>query len=342
MIGFPRERQSVRRRKFISLIGAAVAGWPLLADAQQPEHMRRVGMLLGGTESDPQMQAGLEAFSKALAALGWTDGHNIHIDYRWGHADVDRMRTLAKELVDLSPDLMVGVTTQAVAALHGETKTIPIVFTIVSDPVGSGFVASLPRPGGNITGFINLESSLSGKWIDVLRAIASHTTRAALLYNPQTASYFKYYLQPFEASARSAGIEPVDAPVRTTADIERVVANLAEKSDAGLVVMPDVFTAARQNVETTIALAARYHIPTIYPYRFMVEPGGLISYGVDNADLYRRSADYVDRILKGAKPADLPVQLPTKFELVINLKTAKALGLTIPEKLLATADAVIE
>lgn len=342
MVGSRGRDSSVRRRNFISLIGGAVAGWPLLADAQQPERLRRVGVLIGGTETDPQTQAGVEAFSKALAVLGWTDGRNIHVDYRWGHADVDRMRKLAKELVNLSPDLMVGGTTEAVAALHSETKAIPIVFAVVSDPVGSGFVASLSRPGGNITGFINLESSLSGKWIGMLQAIAPHTARAALLYNPQTATYFKYYLQPFETNARSAAIEPVDAPVHTTADIERVVASLAEKSDVGLVVMPDVFTAVRRNVEAIIALAARYHIPTIYPYRFMVEPGGLMCYGVDNADLYRRSADYVDRILRGAKPADLPVQLPTKFELVINLKTAKALGLTIPEKLLATADEVIE
>lgn len=325
----------------MTLCGASLA-LPLAARAQQGINVRRVGVLVGGSESDSQVKVGLAAFTKALAELGWVDGQNVRIDYRFSHADVGRMETFARELVAIRPDVIVGVTTQVIAALQRETKTIPIVFTVVSDPVGSGFVSSLSHPGGNITGFINLESSLTGKWIQTLKDIAPHTVRAALLYNPQTAPYFKYYLQPFQAGALSAAIEPVDAPVQTAADIERVVANLAQKPNSGLVVMPDVFMASRQNYELIIALTAHNRIPTIYPFRYMVEPGGLICYGVDAADLYRRPADYVDRILKGAKPADLPVQLPTKFELVINLKTAKALGLTVPEKLLATADDVIQ
>jgi putative ABC transport system substrate-binding protein len=332
----------IGRRQFISVLGRAAAAWPLTARSQQAERIRRVGVLMGGSESDAQGQAGVAAFTKALQALGWTDGRNIRIEYRWAAADIDRMQTFAKELVGLAPDLIVGATTQVVAALQRETKTIPIVFVVVSDPVGSGFVASLPRPGGNITGFINLESSLSGKWIETLKDILPRIARAVLMYNPETAPYFDYYLQPFDAAARSSAIEPVAAPVRTTADIERAVASIANSPDAGLVVMPDVFTAIRRNMELIISLAAQNRVPTIYPYSFMVAAGGLLSYGIDNADLYRRSAEYVDRILKGAKPSDLPVQLPTRFELTVNLTTAKALGLTVPPTLLARADEVID
>jgi putative ABC transport system substrate-binding protein len=242
----------------------------------------------------------------------------------------------------MMPDLIVAATTQVVAALQRETKTIPIVFVVVSDPVGSGFVASLPRPGGNITGFINLESSLSGKWIETLKDILPRIARAVIVYNPETAPYFEYYLQPFDAAARSSIVEPVAAPVRTTADIERAVSSIANNPEAGLVVMPDIFTATRRNMELIISLAARNRVATIYPYSFMVAAGGLLSYGIDNADLYRRSAEYVDRILKGTKPTNLPVQLPTRFELTVNLTTAKTLGLTIPPTLLARADQVIE
>ena len=270
------------------------------------------------------------------------DWRTPRIDYRFAAADVDRMQTFAKELVGLQPDLIVGQTTPVVAALQRETKTIPIVFVIVSDPVGSGFVASLPRPGGNITGFINIEASLSGKWIEMLKEIVPRVTRAALMFNPETAPYFAYYLQPFEAAARSQAIEPMAAPVRTAADIEHVVASLGDRPDAGLVVMPDTFTATRRNLDLIVSLAARHRVPTIYPYRYMVAAGGLISYGIDTTDLYRRAPTYVDRILKGAKPADLPVQLPTKFELAVNLKTAKALGIDIPATLLGRADEVIE
>jgi putative ABC transport system substrate-binding protein len=331
----------MRRREFISLVGGAAA-WPLAARGQQANPMRRIGVLLASSERDAQAQANLAALIKGLEELGWRNGRNIQITYRWGEANVERMQTFAKELVGQRPDLVVGHTTPAVAALLRETTTIPIVFTSVSDPVGSGFVASLPRPGRNITGFINIESSLSGKWIEMLTDILPRVTRASLMFNPETAPYFEYYLQLFEAAARSRAIEPIAAPVRTVADLERVVASLADRPDVGLVLMADIFVAVRRNLDLIIALAARHRVPTIYPYRYMVAAGGLASYGVDLADLLRRAAGYVDRILKGANPAELPVQLPTRFELAVNLKTAKALGLEVPAMLLGRADEVIE
>jgi putative ABC transport system substrate-binding protein len=329
----------MKRREFIALLGGAAAAWPLAARAQ---NTRRLGALLGGAEGDPQATAGLAAVRKALADLGWMEGRNIQIDLRWGSADLSRIQTAAKELVGLKPDLLLASATPVVAALQRETKTIPIVFVAVSDPVGSGFVASLPRPGGNITGFINIEGSISGKWIEMLKDLVPGATSVALMYNPGTAPYFAYYLQPFEAAARSSGIEPMGAPVHAAEDIEPIVAGLGNKGDAGLVVTPDSFLQAKRNLDLIIAAAARYRVATIYPYRFCVDGGGLISYGVDNPDLYRRSATYVDRILKGAKPADLPVQLPTKFELAVNLKTAQALGLNLSREFLLLADEVIE
>jgi putative tryptophan/tyrosine transport system substrate-binding protein len=331
----------MRRREFIGALGG-VAAWPVVAQAQHAERVRRIGVLIANAEGDSQAQSGLARFTKALQELGWTDGRNIRIDYRWAAAEPERMQTFAKELVDLKPDLIVGQTTPVVAALQRETMTIPIVFIIVSDPVGSGFVASLPRPGGNITGFVNIESSLSGKWIELLKEIMPHVTRAVFMFNPETAPYFDYFLQPFKAAARTYAVEPIAAPVRTAADIERAIASIGDRPDTGLIVMPDVFTVTRSIRDQIISLAAHNHVPTIYPYRYMVTAGGLISYGIDTSDLYRRAADYVDRILKGAKPADLPVQLPTLFELAVNRKTAKALGLTIPPTLLARADEVIE
>jgi putative ABC transport system substrate-binding protein len=332
----------MRRREFIALLSSAAAGWPLAVRAQQGGKMRRIGVLLGGAESDPQIVEGLAAFKTALGELGWIEGSNVQIDYRFAVADLERMRTFAKELVALRPDILVGQTTGVTAALQRETKTIPIVFLVVSDPVGSGFVESLPNPGGNITGFINIEASLSGKWIEMLKEIVPQVTRAAFMYNPTTAPYFAFYQQPFEAAARSNGIEPIAAPVHAAADIEHVFENYGNRSDTGLVLPPDVFTITRANLDLINTLAMRTRLPTIYPYRFMVTAGGLISYGIDNADLYRRAPAYVDRILKGARPADLPVQLPTKFELAVNLKTAKAMGIDIPPTLLGVADEVIE
>ena len=252
------------------------------------------------------------------------------------------MQRLAKELVSLQPDVIVAHTTQVVAAVQRETKTVPIVFVVVSDPVGSGFVTSLSRPGGDITGFINLEASLSGKWIELIKDLAPETSRAALMFNPETAPYFNYYLAPFEAGARSYMVESIATEVHSAADIERAVASLAERPETSLVVMPDAFMITQRNYELIISLAARNRIPTIYPNRSMVDEGGLAAYGIDNVDLFRRAPTYVDRILKGASPAELPVQLPTKFELVINLKTAKTLGLRVSPDVLSIADDVVE
>jgi putative ABC transport system substrate-binding protein len=330
----------MRRREFITLVSGAAAAWPLAARAQQGGPVRRIGVLLGGAASDSPIAGGLAAFKAALGDLGWIDGRNIQIDYRFAAADVGRMHAMAKELVAPQPDLIVVHTTPSAAALQRETGTMPIVFVIVSDPVGSGFVASLPRPGGNMTGFINIEASLSGKWIEMLKEIVPRVGRAALMFNPETAPYFAFYQEPFEAAARSNGVEPVAAPVLTVTDIERVFESLAGRPDTGLVLIPDIFATTNTNLITS--LAAQHRVPTIFPYRFMVAAGGLISYGIDSTDLWRRVPAYVDRILKGAKPADLPVQLPTKFELAINLKTAKAIGLDMPATMLGRADEVIE
>jgi putative ABC transport system substrate-binding protein len=332
----------MRRREFITILGGAVVAWSLTARAQQTIGTRRIGVLLGNAKGDGQSEAGLARFTKALQELGWTDGHNIRIEYRWAAADLDRTKTFAKELVDLHPDLILGQSTPVVDALQRETRDIPIVFVVVSDPVGSGFVASLPRPGGNITGFTNVEPSLSTKWIELLKEIVPRVSRAALMFNPDTAPYFNYFLPPFEVAARTSAIEPIAAPVRTVTDIERVIASLGDSPNTGLVLLTDIFTSKRSNFDVITSLVAQKHVPTIYPFRYMVAAGGLISYGIDTVDLYRRAAGYVDRILKGAKPADLPVQLPTLFELAVNMKTAKALGLTIPGTVIARADEVIE
>lgn len=332
----------MKRREFITLAGGATLGWPIAARAQQSGRMRHIGVLVGGSPGDPGIVAGLDAFKTALGELGWLDGRNIQIDYQFAAADVDHMNALAKELVAKQPDLIVGHTTPVVAALQRESTTMPIVFVIVSDPVGSGFVASLPRPGGNITGFINLEASLSGKWIEMLKEIVPRVTRAALMFNPETAPQFAFYQKPFEIAARANGIDPVTAPVHSAADIERVFGNFGDRPDTGLVLMPDVFAVTKVNIALITTLAAQHRLPTIYPFRFMVTAGGLVSYGVDSTDLWRRLPTYVDRILKGAKPADLPVQLPTKFEMAINLKTARALGLSIPATMIGRADEVIE
>jgi len=329
----------MQRREFLTLLGGAALS-PIAVRAQQPTGMRRLGVLLADVEGDPQAVAELVAFEKALRDFGWADGRNIRIDKRWGAVDVVRTKTLARELIQLRPDVILGATTSATAALRGETRTIPIVFVAVSDPVGSGFVASLPRPGGNITGFINIEGSLSGKWIEMLKDIEPGIRRAALLFNPETATYFEYYQQSFEAAARSSAIEPITAAARTAGDIERIVTSLGNGASAGLVVTPDA--SMRLNRDLIVSLAARYRVPTIYSSRDPVAAGGLISYGIDLTDLYRRAATYVDRILKGAKPADLPVQLPTKFELIVNIKTARALGLNLSREFLLLADEVIE
>jgi putative tryptophan/tyrosine transport system substrate-binding protein len=330
----------MRRREFITLLGSAGA-WPLVARAQQPDRMRLIGVLMGYAESDRAAQSWLAAFRGALTKLGWTEGSNLRIELRWSANDADRMRTLAKELVDLRPDAILGATTPVTGALARETKTIPIVFAGVSDPIGSGFAANLAHPGGNITGFqAQGDPSLGGKWVELLKEIAPHTVRVALLFNPQTAPPLELYMHSIQAAATSFAIHAVASPVHDKEEIEGVIAAQGRDPEGGLIVMPDVSNDV--NRELIIALAARYRVRAIYFNRFFSELGGLISYGDVRSEQFRLAAGYIDRILKGEKPADLPLQAPTKFELIINLKTAKALGLTIPESFLTRADEVIE
>jgi putative tryptophan/tyrosine transport system substrate-binding protein len=331
----------MRRRELIAGLGSAVA-WPLTVRAQQPAGLRRVGVLMAFDENDPEPKAWLSGFKQGLAELGWTDGRNLRINVRWAGDNVDQTRMFAKELVDLQPDVILAHSTPATAALQPETRTIPIVFAGVSDPVGAGFVASLPRPGGNLTGFIFTEPEMAGKWVELLTEIAPGVKRAAMMFNPDTApGGGSYFLPSFEGAARSLKVALIAAPVHTDAEFETVIASLGREPGGGLVVMPDggFMTVHRAPI---ISLAARNNVPAVYPTPIFSRDGGLLSYGADRGDLLYRAAPYVDRILRGAKPADLPVQAPTKFEMAINLKTAKALGLTFPERLLATADEVIE
>jgi putative ABC transport system substrate-binding protein len=331
----------MRRREFLGVLGSAAAAWPLTARAQQSDQVRRVGMLIGYAENDPETQSRLAAFRQGLERLGWTEGRNVRIDYRFAPAGPDQAQLFAKELVALRPDVLVGNSTPASAALLRETRAIPIVFVGVSDPVGSGLVASIARPGGNTTGFTNFEPSLTGKWLELLKEIAPSTVRVAVIFNPKTApGGGSFFLGPFELVARSFAVEPIAAPVTDAAQIESALAAIWREAGGGLIVMPDAFTTVHR--KATIALAAQHRFPTIYPYRYEVVDGGLMSYGVDTVDLLRRAASYVDRILKGEKPGNLAVQAPVKFELVINLKAAKVLGLTVPPTLLGRADEVIE
>jgi ABC-type uncharacterized transport system substrate-binding protein len=331
----------IRRREFMTAIAGSAAAWPLAAHAQQPEPMRRIGVLMGFPESDSQAQGYIAAFRDGLQKLGWTDGRNIRIDTRWTTpAEAASMQRFAKELVTLQPDLILSHTTPTTAALLQQTRTIPIIFATVTDPVGSGFVASLPRPGGIVTGFTLVEPTMAAKWVELLKEIAPRINRIAMLFNPTTATYADYFLRPFTAAAPSFAVEAIAAPVHDTSELESVIAAQAREPNDGLIVMPDSFTDAHR-VEIT-SLIAHYRLPAIYAYRFFTERGGLLSYGADYSDNFRRAADYVDRVLKGEKPADLPVQAPTKFELTINLKTARALGLTVPPTLLTRADEVIE
>jgi putative tryptophan/tyrosine transport system substrate-binding protein len=311
----------LKRRNFITLLGGAAA-WPLVARAQQPDRVRRLGVLMGFPESDSQAQAYIAAFVDRLQKLGWTEGRNIRIDTRWAtHADLNSMQRFAKELVALQPDLILSNTTPTTTALLQQTRSIPIVFAMVADPVRSGFVASFSRPGGNATGFVVMEGSLGGKWLELLKEIAPRAGRVAMLFNPAVATYAEFWLNSFKAAAPSFTVEAIAAPVRDRSELESVVAAHAREPNGGLVVMPDAFTDAHP-VEIT-SLAARHHLPAVYAYRFFTVVGGLLSYGVDLTDNFPRAASYVDRILKGEKPADLPVQAPTKYVLTINLKTSR-------------------
>ena len=329
----------MKRREFITLLGGA-AMWPTGVRAQGTERMRRIGVLVGSAESDPESMPRVTAFGRGLTELGWVSGRNVLIDYRWAAGEYAHMQVLAKELVELQPDVLLASSTPVVAALGRETGTIPIVFVVVSDPIGSGFIESLARPGGNMTGFINIESSLGGKWLELLKETAPRISRVAVMFNPDTALHAEYYVRPFEVAASSLAVKPSTVPVRSVTDIEQAIFDLGRAPASGLIVLPDTFTTVHRRV--IISAAANSNVPAIYPFRYMAGDGGLISYGVDLIDLYRRAAPYVDRILKGGKPADLPVQQPTKFEFAINLKTAKALGLDVPSALLARADEVIE
>jgi putative tryptophan/tyrosine transport system substrate-binding protein len=328
------------RRAFITLLGGAAATWPLAARTQQTERVRRIGVLMFSAESDQEGVSSVAAFREELRNLGWMEGRNSEIDIRWAAADVELMKQFAKELVALQPELILTSSTAATAVMLQQTHTIPIIFVLVADPVGSGFVASLPRPGGNATGFTPIVGSLGGKWVELLKEIAPRIVRVTLLFNPPTAPFVEGYLNPFKTAAASVGAEAIVAPVNDMSGVESFVTTEARERSSGLVVIPDAFTVAHR-AEIT-ALAARYHVPAVYWSRSFAEVGGLISYGPYIVDEYRRAASYADRILKGSKPSELPVQAPVKFELVVNLKTAKALGLDVPPSLLAAADALIE
>jgi putative tryptophan/tyrosine transport system substrate-binding protein len=329
----------MRRREFIAGLGGAAA-WPLAARAQQADRVRRIGVLMSFDENDHEGKLRYSAFMQTLAGLGWTDGRNVRMDLHWAGGDnTDGVRALARQLVSLQPGVILTDATPATVALQRETRTIPIVFARVADPLASGIVARLDRPSGNITGFVTFEASLGGKWLELLARIAPGLKRAAIMFNPDTAPV-STFMSSLETTARSLMVVPITVPVHGDAEIETAVSALGRELGGGLVVMPDAFTLAHR--VAIILAAAKNSVPAIYPQSESARDGGLFSYGPDLVDSFRRAATYVDRILRGAKPSDLPVQLPTKLEMVVNLKTAKALGLTIPETLLATADQVIE
>ena len=328
----------MRRREFITLLGGAAATWPLAARAQQPERVRRIGVLM--SFADPIAQSYLTAFRGALTKLGWAEGSNLRTEVRWGAGDVDKFRSFAKELVDLRPDAILGHSTPVVVALVRETQTIPIVFVNVADPIGSGFVVSLARPGGNLTGFMTDNSALGGKWVELLKEIAPRTVRAALMFNPTTAVPLKFYMPSVRAAASTFAVEVNETPVHAKDEIEGVIAAQARDQGSSLIVMPDPFNAV--NREHITLLAVRYRVPAMYYRREFAEAGGLIAYASDFGEHFPQAATYVDRILKGTKPGDLPVQAPTKFDLIINLKTAKSLGLEVPFGMQQRADALIE
>jgi putative ABC transport system substrate-binding protein len=328
----------MRRRQFIGLVGSFAVTWPLEVSAQQTERVRRIGVLM--SFGDPTTQSYVTAFQRALTKLGWTEGSNLRTEVRWGAGDADKIRSFAKEIVDLRPDAIVGQSTPVVVALVRETQTIPIVFVNVADPIGSGFVASLARPGRNLTGFTTDNSALGGKWVELLKEIAPRTVRAALMFNPTTAVPLKFYMPSIQTAASALGVEVNATPVHAKDEVEGTIAAQARDPGSALIVMPDPFNAA--NREYITLLAARYRVPAMYYRREFAEAGGLVAYANDFAEQFPQAATYVDRILKGARPEDLPVQAPTKFDLIINLKTAKSLGLDLPFGLQQRADTLIE
>ena len=337
--GLERLGAAMRRRDFIKVIAGSTAAWPLTARAQQSEQVRRIGAIINRSADDPQGEAGVAAFKQVLQQLGWSDGRNVRMDIRWGANDVDVTRRYATELVALTPDVVLAVGTVAVTALQHASRTLPVVFVSVSDPVGAGVVDSLARPGGNATGFMNFEYSLSGKWLELLKQIAPEVKRVAVLRDPAIPAGIDQF-SAIQATAQSLGVEVSAIGIRDAGEMERAVTAFARFAGGGLIATgsasPVVYS------DRIVSLAARLKLPAIYTYRYEATNGGLMSYGPDNLDPYRRAAGYVDRILKGEKTINLPVQAPTKYQLVINLKTAKALGLTVTQSLLAGADEVIE
>jgi putative ABC transport system substrate-binding protein len=330
----------IARRKFIAALGGATLAWPLAAYAQQGERMRLVGGLMGLPENDPEGQAWIGAFERGLADLGWTTERNLRLSYRFPAGVPERVQKFAKELVELQPNVILASSTPAVVALLQETRTIPIIFTNLSDPVDTGLVPSLPHPGGNVTGFAAVQASMVGKWLEILKEAVPNITRVALLFNPDTAPYAPKYIEVLRVSGTALGVETRAAPVRVVDDLEPTIAAEGRDPGGSIVVMPTNF--ANVNRVSIISLMARYRVPAMYPFRVMAKDGGLIFYGASALDLYRRAAFYVDRVLRNENPSQLPVQLPTKFELIVNLKTAKALGLDLPPSLLVRADEVIE
>ena len=331
----------MKRREVIKLIGGAAASWPLAVHAQQNGEIRRIGVVVNVAPDDPEAQTSIAAFKQAMQQLGWSEGRNLQIDFRGAAGDPERMQAFAKELVALQPHVILTRSTPVTAAVLKQTRVIPIVFTVVSDPVGDHFVESLERPGGSATGFTNVESSLTGKWLELLKEVAPRVKRVAFIFNPKLApGGGSYYTRLIEASAPPFAVTPTVAPVYGAADIERTIGEFVREPNGGLVVLPDATTLVHRKL--IVALADRHHVPAIYAFRIVVSDGGLMSYGIDVVDQFRQAAGYVDRILKGAKPADLPVQLPSKFVLSINLKTAKGLGLDVPSLLQQRADELVE
>jgi putative ABC transport system substrate-binding protein len=330
----------MRRREFITLLGGGAAAWPLVARAQQPSGVRRIGVLLGYDETDPEVPSRVKVLREGLAALGWVEGRNIHLDFRWAATDSDLMQRRAQELVASQPDVLLARTTPVALALKRETQTIPIVCVQVAEPIASGLVSSMARPGGNVTGFTNFEASMGGKWLELLKEFAPDVVRVAFMFNPRTAPYADGFVRSAEAAATAHHVELLPSPVQDDAEIAGVLAALAGRPGGGIVGMSDSFIVVHR--EAILESAARHRLPAIYANSLFVPGGGLMAYAVDVIDIFRRSTSYIDRILKGTRAGDLPVQQPTKFELVLNLKTAKTLGLTIPPNLLATADEVVE
>jgi ABC-type uncharacterized transport system substrate-binding protein len=330
----------VRRRTFIRLVGGAAAAWPLAARAQQGDRMRRIAVLMNNAEDDPEGQARAAAFRQGLQALGWTEGKNLRLDWYWTAGDVGRIRGDVRQLLDRPPDIIVANGRATLSEAVQVVRSIPIIFVLVTDPVGQGFISSLARPGGNVTGFTFFEYAMFGKSLELLRKVAPAVTRIGFIFNPDMTAFYDQFLPAFETDARQHSIKLTVARVGTEAEIDAAIAKIAAAPGGGLIVPPDAYTLVHRNL--IVHSTAQHRIPAIYSYRQVIKEGGLMSYGPETSDIFRRSASYVDRILKGANPGDLPAQTPAKFEFAINLKTAAALGLTVPPTVIALADEVIE